>query len=232
MSTRSSVHFQSLGESSPLGLPSDPTGPASSLTIQVALPEQMDPAIASSIQLALGRIVGNLYTLIGEKIVSRADMIEEILIAGVEPSAELIEERSARQRTINTIIERCTWVSCAKLEGARAAGTLSHASVSTLPLVDWKRRKRIFSVRIGKIDYFPEFQFDASGTPLTVIKDILSALGEVADPWSIAAWFVFPNNWVTDPASDSGVGVAPKDLLDHGSILIEAAKRRRGTYHA
>ena len=61
------------------------------------------------------------------------------------------------------------------------------------PASDWKRRDRIYGVTRAGREYFARYPFDALYQPLPVIREILEAFGEVADPWALAAWFHYPN---------------------------------------
>jgi hypothetical protein len=65
-----------------------------------------------------------------------------------------------------------------------------------------------------------------------VIKDILGALGEVRDSWKIAAWFHFPNGWITGTGANESQPVAPMEALDRPDAVVEAARRSRDTYVA
>ncbi|KAJ3472478.1 hypothetical protein NLI96_g13338 [Meripilus lineatus] len=100
------------------------------------------------------------------------------------------------------------------------------------PASDWKRRGDIFSVFFGGEEYFAGYQFDASGQPLPVIKEILNALGPVDDPWRISAWFHFENGWISDTGAREGEPVSPMDALDRRDALLNAARHMHGTYVA
>jgi hypothetical protein len=71
------------------------------------------------------------------------------------------------------------------------------------------------------------YQFDEDGIPLPVIKEILQLLRD-EDPWSIAAWFHFPNSWVTQDS----MPVAPNLILGQRNEVLRAARCRTGTYIA
>ena len=95
----------------------------------------------------------------------------------------------------------------------------------------WKRDGRIFSVSHEGKEYFPRYEFDALYQPLPVIQDILQVFGPV-DPWKIAAWFHFPNGWIVEPGPEGPKPVAPKDALDRREDLLNAVKKRHGSYTA
>lgn len=79
----------------------------------------------------------------------------------------------------------------------------------------WKRNRRVFSVPFRNRQLYPAFQF-ADGKPRPIIKEILSALPEGMSPWQTAFWFVTGSGWLD--------GVAPKDALDDGNAVLEAAR--------
>ena len=95
---------------------------------------------------------------------------------------------------------------------------------------DWKRDGRIFSVDYQGREYFPGYQFDDAHQPLPIIEDILKALGPETDPLVVAAWFHYPNGWITRRSADgkTEVPVAPKDALEMPDLVVEAAANRRG----
>ena len=56
----------------------------------------------------------------------------------------------------------------------------------------WRREGRILGVHHEGTLWFPGFQFDAQGTPLPVVAEVLRSLDGWTD-WEKAAWFVRPN---------------------------------------
>ena len=96
------------------------------------------------------------------------------------------------------------------------------------PTSDWKRSGLIFGVPLDGNEYFARYQFDAMYQPRPIIEAILRELDSWADPWKIAAWFHFPNGWISDGSSP----VAPKDALDRSDDVLEAARKTRGSYVA
>jgi hypothetical protein len=132
--------------------------------------------------------------------------------------------------TIRKIIDETQWSTAEALLARHAA---PHQAPPD-PVSDWQRRGLIFSVEIGSAEHFASYQFDGTGLPLPVIREILAALGPVSDAWKIAAWFHFANGWLVDPDRTEGTqqAVAPKDALQRPAEVIEAARKSRGTYWA
>ena len=64
---------------------------------------------------------------------------------------------------------------------------------------------------------FPGFQFDAGGQPVPVIADILAALADRLDPWSLALWFTGDNARLG--------GLRPVDALNGDPDAVLAAAR-------
>lgn len=100
------------------------------------------------------------------------------------------------------------------------------------PASEWERYGRVFSVPYNGKDYYARYQFDSLYQPLPVIKDILEAYGAYEDVWSVAAWFHFPNSWITVEGSDGAIPISPKDALHRCREVINAACNRTGTYLA
>lgn len=83
---------------------------------------------------------------------------------------------------------------------------------------------QIFSLRPGKVDFFPVYALDGSSgyRPISRLRDVLSVLSTRMDEWSMAAWFQSENS--------SLGGIAPKALLLSApeQVLAAAKKKPRG----
>ena len=130
-----------------------------------------------------------------------------------------------RLETIKAIFDEGEWLTAEQLN-AMQPKPLARKS---LPASGWERRGRIFGVRLGGQEYFAKYQFDEYYKPLPIIKDILLRLGTVSDSWTIAAWFHFPNGWLSSAA---GEPLASKDALDQRAAILRAAANREGSYVA
>jgi hypothetical protein len=139
-------------------------------------------------------------------------------------------ETDQRTRTIRKIIDETQWITA---EALLARHLMLRPAVAD-PVSDWKRRGLIFGVTIDGTECFARYQFDATGCPLPVIREILEALGPVGDPWKIAAWFHFPKGWLVDTNSNEEIArpMAPKDALQRPADVIKAARNWQGTYVA
>jgi hypothetical protein len=139
-------------------------------------------------------------------------------------------ETDQRTRTIRKIIDETQWITAEAL----LARHLMPCPAVADPVSDWKRRGLIFGVTIDGTECFARYQFDATGCPLPVIREILEALGPVGDPWNIAAWFHFPKGWLLDPSctDDTPRAIAPMDALQRPEEVVAAAQKSRGTYCA
>ena len=195
------------------------------LSVAVRIPESVDPAAASSLVEALEKAMAVLVHARQAEVISRADRLAELAIGLVEPNTELIEDRIQRMRTLQQVLAAGEWLTSDQLNALQADPPRN----KTQPASDWKRRGRIFGVSWAGCEYFARYQFDAMYEPLPVIRDVVKAFGDVADPWVLAAWFHDPNGWITGP---DGAPVAPKDALDRREDLIHAAQRQRDSYVA
>jgi hypothetical protein len=199
------------------------------IAFSLTSPNDLDGGIQETIEAAVTKAIsilranGDYPTLYGE-----ADKIAELIVGEVRPSVTLIQERMERMKTIKRIFEEEDWLPAEEINAIHAA----FPGARTHPASDWKRRGRIFSVPYRGKDYYPRYQFDTMYQPLPVIKDILDAYGEHADPWSLAAWFHFPNSWIVKDGAAGPVPMAPKDALDRSDDVLAAARKRRATYMA
>lgn len=126
------------------------------------------------------------------------------------------------------ILERGDWLTAEQINLRQ----LVPPTFKTHPASNWKRDGRIFSLFIDGKEYFASYQFDSMCQPLPVIKEILDALGPVADSWKIAAWFCFENGWISGTGKHEGEPVSPMDALNRRDAVVNAAKRRLITYIA
>ncbi len=204
--------------------------PATDLVLSLPLPADTDPAIVSSLKRCLEELVAAVLTKtpFEEVVFRRADDLAAAITGLSTPTAALIGERMRRQETMRAVFERGDWLTAEQIYALQ----VTPAPNKVQPDSDWKRGGRIFSVYIGGKEYFAGYQFDAMCQPLPVIKEILDALGPVADSWKIAAWFHFPNGWITGTREHKGESVSPMDALDWCEAVVDAAKHVRGTYSA
>jgi len=198
---------------------------AAGLSVPVTVPAEADPAAVSSVVEAIEKALAVIVHAQQGRVVVRADQLAELATGLLEPSTELLHDRVQRMRTVQQVFVEGEWLSAEDLNALQAAPPKNKSQ----PASDWKRRGRIFGVSRGGREYLARYQFDAMYQPLPVLREVLDAFGEVADPWVLAAWFHYPNAWITDA---QGAPVAPKDALDRRDEVINAALKRRTSYVA
>ena len=188
--------------------------------LHVRLPAQISPSTTELLISATEQafqtvaIAGSL-----DAVVKDADRLAEVIVGLAQPKSQLMEERIRRLQTIREIIDHGDWLTAEELNALQ----LSPPSNKSLPASDWKRRGRIFGVVNGGREYFARYQFGESYEPLDIVRDLLKVFGEVADPWSLAAWFHFPNGWLVD---EDGIAQSPKNMLNHREMVLTAASKR------
>lgn len=91
----------------------------------------------------------------------------------------------------------------------------------------WEAEGKIFSVTCGVSKYYATYQFNEQGFPLSIVQKILCHLNG-DDPWSVAAWFHFPNGWITEGTTP----ISPKNALHMHDEVVRAASNSRGSYVA
>lgn len=197
------------------------------LPVQVQLPPSLSPALARSLQQSLQKAA----LLLAERstgLVDAADRMAEVVVGLAEPDRELLADRIRRMETVRRVFAEGDWLTAEDLNRLQAQPPANKA----LPASDWKRRGRVFSVAYNGKEYFARYQFDALYQPLPIIRRVLQAFGEVADPWVLAAWFHLPNGWLSSPSKAGSLPVAPCQALDRGDEVVAAAARRQGSYVA
>lgn len=199
------------------------------ISLNVAIPENVDPAIESSLKETAERVLAILARSGSqESIIAMADRVAQAMIGTFHPDTYLVEERMDRLRSIRKMLREGDWLTAAEINAAQE----NPPAQKSLPASDWKRRGRIFSVNHEGIDYYPRYEFDAAYRPLPIISEILKAFGAEADAWKIAAWFHFPNGYLTQDMPHGRSVIPPKDALDQREKLLNAVRSRRGTYIA
>jgi hypothetical protein len=84
-------------------------------------------------------------------------------------------------------------------------------------MAEWEAEGRVFAVPVRGSAHYLSFQFDAAGTPLPVVREVLDAIGDWP-PWQIAAWFVTANGLLGRERPDA--------LLTQRPSAVVAAARR------
>ena len=199
------------------------------LVLPLILPKGTDPAVVSSLHSALDRALAMTLGADQTQVLKRADRIAELVTGLFVPNDALLEDRLHRAQTVIKALGEGEWLTAEKLNVLQ----VSPPTNKSHPASDWKRRGRVFSVCYGGEELFAGYQFDAQHQPLPIIKDILKEFGNVADPWTIAAWFHFPNGWIFRKAANGRTRpVAPKDALDMREAVLHAAAQRQSSYTA
>jgi hypothetical protein len=198
------------------------------LVLDVPIPEGADPAVIPSLRKGIAQAVRLVVTSGEVAILERADQLAALITAVTDPDLGLVEERLQRMQTIREIFNEGEWLSAEIINRLQP----EPPSNRSLPASDWKRRGRIFSVTFGGKEYFPRYQFDAAYQPLPLMRDVLKAFGTVADTWTIAAWFHYPNGWLVEPGLAGLQPVAPRNALDRRDDLMQALEKRTRGYVA
>lgn len=134
-------------------------------------------------------------------------------------------ERQARQRTINRMLTMTHWYSPEELGKLLTRDPMIGNSL----LKSWEIEHRIFSVDHLGQRLFAGFQFDDEIQPIPIVAEILAVFTN-KDSWAIAAWFLFLNGWISNPAGTDVV--APVDAMNCPEKLLFAARQSRGSHFA
>ena len=119
-----------------------------------------------------------------------------------DPVRKAIEIREKLHRSVS-FVDSATW--------AKARGNRSNPSAA---LGKYKRKGRIFSVRSGKRDLYPAFQFaDNTVEPLPIIEEILQAVPKEAQGWPLLSWFEAKNVLLSDRKPSQVLASEPDAVL-------------------
>ena len=91
----------------------------------------------------------------------------------------------------------------------------------------WLAERRIFAVTFEGTALFPSYQFGPTGQPHPVIEAVLEVFGAV-EPRVVAAWFAFPNAWISRVSRFGMDAVAPREALGRAEEVLHAARIRCG----
>lgn len=195
------------------------------VSLSVKLPRGLAGGVSESIEEGVAKAVHILVNSDYQRLVESADKLAQLIVGNVHPSTTLVEDRMARMATIKRILEDGDWLTVEDINRLQPKPQKNPSQFAS----DWKRRGRVFCVNYGGKDYYARYLFDALYQPLPIIKELLTAYGPYSDPWALAAWFHFPNGWIT---GDDGAPLAPKDALDRREDVLNAARHRVGSYVA
>lgn len=199
------------------------------LTLTVKVPRHLPLGIAESLEEGLEkalRILARSHAF--HDFADSTDNLARLVISQVRPSNIMLENRIAQLATVKKVFEEGDWLTAEDINALQA----NPPAKKSLPVSNWMRRKRIFSVSYCGKNYYSRYQFDAMYRPLPIIAEILKAYGDCADTWSLATWFHFPNGWIVKHVGHEAIPLAPKDALDRSSDVIRAARNRKATYVA
>jgi hypothetical protein len=125
----------------------------------------------------------------------------------------MARDEAYQRETRDQIFGETTWDSGPRVESEQ--------------FLQWVADGKIFGVERNGSQFYAMYQFDGDGLPLPVIKEILQLLRD-EDLWAIAAWFHFPNPWVTQDSMPA----VPNAILDRRDDVLRAARWRTGSYVA
>ena len=126
----------------------------------------------------------------------------------------------ARERAVRMVLDGTAW-STAREVGERADLNAKNKHALASRLV---KERRVFTLERGGVNEFPDYQFDAQGNPVLVMRDVLKIFAGYS-PFRIASWF--------ESTSSALGGRRPREMLaDHPDQVVAAAKRdAKGPQH-
>jgi len=94
---------------------------------------------------------------------------------------------------------------------------------------DWLEQGRIFAVSYERQGHIARYQLDSDFKPWPVVAEVIRGFGPDADPWSLAAWFSYPNGWI---AAEGGQPLPPSRAVDCPYAVRSALAKRGVSYVA
>lgn len=157
-----------------------------------------------------------VLSILAEDMTNRAGRDEEIirtLAATAIPDAPRVLQLRRNASAREQLITEFGLYSSHTLAELRNAET---ENVSAAPS-RWSREGRIFDVPPIGDRRFPGFQFDSSGRPLPILREIIATLGPLLEGWELALWFTASNASLD--------GARPADLLERAPESVREAAR-------
>ena len=131
-----------------------------------------------------------------------------------QPTPAALRQASRNAQARASLLQEFGALSAEQVHELAGSKARNHFALATR----WRQEGRIFGVNHGNKTYYPGFQFDADGQPLTIISDVIAAFGENSDGWQTALWFTLANGWLG--------GQRPVDLLRSDlDGLLDAARQ-------
>jgi hypothetical protein len=141
--------------------------------------------------------------------------------------SEILGQKRCRDEAIRKeILASGVWLTAEQINVRQSAPPVDRSQ----PASDWKKSRRIFSLTFDDKEFFPGYQFDIICQPLPIIRDLLAVFGPRYEPWTIAAWFHFPNGWVAGRGDHKGQPTAPMSALDRPDDVVRAVRFMHGDY--
>lgn len=188
------------------------TGAVSSYTMQLAFPDTLpNESILESMRAMTAQLPALLVQARTERFNERLRKLAEAYVVDdpLDDAYLALHEQQlqARERLCKMM---------PMLDAKHVARFAGHENKNTAQTASrWKSAGRIFSVPVGGIDRYPEFQF-AKGQPKPIIEELIRILNPKTD-WDLAFWFASSNAWL-DAAS-------PVSLVDDEPERVLAAAR-------
>lgn len=133
-------------------------------------------------------------------------------LVDASPTVEHHRDANARLRA-DFLMHSPGWTAAAVAEFAQSRARNRNALASR-----WAGEKRIFGVLSDRITLFPAFQFNPdTRQPYPEVREVIRALESDYEGWSLAIWFVTPNDWLE--------GKAPLDCWSDDRATVVAAAR-------
>lgn len=165
---------------------------------------------------ALAENVSNVTSSMFDVLLERQDrgsleLLAEALVPRAPLPPRLLKEAAMLVRARKGVLESGDWLTAADI--AQLAG-LSTRNPSAQPN-KWKKQGRIFAIRHGGVDYFPDYGLDRKSgfRPLKALAGIIEMFAEHKDGWGMAYWFRSDNSFLGGKRPQDLLASAPKRVI-------------------
>jgi hypothetical protein len=187
--------------------------PSDMAQLRAQLPS-LQASVAAAAEMAAGEAL-KLYQA------EKSRMVEYFLQGAV---LQPLDVRKARMKAdaMRDIFAGTEWltaeqVGTASLDLSGAAITAEAVKAGAARANRWKNEKKIFALQRDGRDWYSRYQFDATFTPIPMMKTIVGMFGDVPRI-EIASWMESPNNYLD--------GKRPREVLENAPDAIWEALMR------
>ena len=158
-----------------------------------------------------------------------SDLLNEFIYAEIsdkenvisdEPDPELVNAgfKLTDSATLKEMV-----LAASKWLSSESVGELAQMSPTNLRKEPnkWKREGKVFTLKAGNADVYPDYAFDDEGRPLPAMKTVLEIFKNKRSNLQIAAWFASVNGWLDGAAPMNLIAAEPEKVIEAAKSEVE-----------